>query len=279
MKEWTFENDPQRVECLHLGGAELRAGDSVRLHPRAGGDIFDVALAGRSAVVQAIEQDFEGRVHVAVTLDDDPGRDLGLIRQPGHRFFFSPEEIEPVAGTTSADSDTATTAEPPQTARILVAGIGNIFLGDDAFGVEVAARLLARSWPEEVHVEDFGIRGLDLAYALGDGYTAAILVDAVPRGGPPGMLYLIEANETSAEAETLDMHGLDPVKVLRLARHLGSRLPRVLVVGCEPQLAAAGEEPAAELSPPVRAAVGAAVEMVASLVAKLLAGEPLSFSP
>src|SRR5689334_8572384 len=112
--------------------------------------------------------------------------------------------------------------------RILVAGIGNIFLGDDAFGVEVAQRLARRAWPEGVRVVDFGIRGLDLAYALLDGYDAAILVDAAPRGGPPGSLYVIEPSEGGPAGQDevgagtlIEGHGMDPVKVLRLVAALG----------------------------------------------------------
>jgi hypothetical protein len=81
---------------VHVGRLELRRGERVRLRPRARADILDVALAGRTATIDAIEQDFEGRVYLAVTVDDDPGRDLGELRQPGHRFFFGPEEVEPV---------------------------------------------------------------------------------------------------------------------------------------------------------------------------------------
>ena len=77
-------------------GVELKQGDRVRLKPRAGGDIFDLALSGKVAVVEAIEQDYEGKAHLAVVVDDDPGRDLGMLRQPGHRFFFSLEEVEPL---------------------------------------------------------------------------------------------------------------------------------------------------------------------------------------
>jgi hypothetical protein len=82
---------PQRVR---IGGVELKAGDRVRLRPRPGGDIFDIALDGKTATVESIEQDYENRIQVAVVLDDDPGRDLGALRQPAHRFFFSPEELE-----------------------------------------------------------------------------------------------------------------------------------------------------------------------------------------
>lgn len=93
---WNPEADRRRVECVHVGRSEFRPGDRVRLRPKAGGDIFDMALAGRAATIESIEQDFEGRIHLAVTIDEDPGRDLGELRQPGHRFFFAPEEVEPL---------------------------------------------------------------------------------------------------------------------------------------------------------------------------------------
>jgi hypothetical protein len=86
------------VECVHVGSAEVREGDRIRLWPQRRSDILDLALAGRAATVEAIEQDFEGRVYLAVTVDDDPGRDLGALRQPGHRFFFRPEDVEPLGG-------------------------------------------------------------------------------------------------------------------------------------------------------------------------------------
>jgi len=79
-----------------IGGVEITAGSRVRLHPRPGGDIMDLALAGRVAYIEAIEQDFEDNIYVAVTVEDDPGRDLGDARQPGHRFFFSLHEVEPL---------------------------------------------------------------------------------------------------------------------------------------------------------------------------------------
>lgn len=75
---------------------DFKQGDRVLLKPRAGGDVFDLALAGKSAVIEAIEEDYEGKVHLAVVVDDDPGRDLGMLRQPGHRFFFSVEEVEKI---------------------------------------------------------------------------------------------------------------------------------------------------------------------------------------
>jgi hypothetical protein len=93
---WDPESDRRRVECLHIGAAEVRQGDRVRLAPRRRADIMDMALAGMAATVESIEQDYDGRVYLAVTVDDDPGKDLGLLRQPGHRFFFQPDEVEPL---------------------------------------------------------------------------------------------------------------------------------------------------------------------------------------
>ncbi len=100
MNEWEWQTleDHTPLESLTIGGVEVRPGDLVRLRPRAGGDVFDLALAGKAAIVETIEQDYEGQAHLAVVLEDDPGRDLGLLRQPGHRFFFSPQEVEPLDG-------------------------------------------------------------------------------------------------------------------------------------------------------------------------------------
>ncbi len=97
MADWGPEADRRQLECVHVGAAEVRAGDRVRLRPRGWADIMDLALAGKAATVESIEQDYEGRVYLAVTVDDDPGKDLGLLRQPGHRFFFQPDEVEPLA--------------------------------------------------------------------------------------------------------------------------------------------------------------------------------------
>jgi hydrogenase maturation protease len=138
--------------------------------------------------------------------------------------------------------------------------------------VEVVRRLANRGVPEGVEVVDFGIRGLDLAYALMDPYEAVVFVDALPRGEEPGTIYLIEP-EVEVEGEvTLDTHGMDPVKVIRFARALGAEIPRTLVVGCEPQLVLSGEDyddMLMELSAPVLAAVPEAVKLVDSLVEKM----------
>jgi hydrogenase maturation protease len=245
-----------------VGGVEVGRGSRVVLRPRAGADIFDQAIAGRVAVVDRVDEDMEGLVQLAVVVEDDPGRDMGELRQPGHRFFFSPEEVEPLAGQ----------EQPP--VRVLVAGIGNVFMADDAFGVEVARRLAERALPAGVEVGDFGIRGIDLMYALGEGYDAAVFVDAVPRGEPPGTLSVIEPRLEDGAPATLDAHGMDPVKVLSLARQVGDVPERILIVGCEPAVRMTGEEDevVGELSEPVKAAVPAAVEMVESLLEDLTQG-------
>jgi hydrogenase maturation protease len=160
--------------------------------------------------------------------------------------------------------------------RVLVAGIGNIFHGDDGFGVAVAQLLTQRSLPSGVRVVDFGIRGLDLVYALLDGYSAAILIDTVERGDPPGTLSVIEPekphsdNLESGQELLLSPHEMDPEKVLRLASLLGSGCRRMLLLGCEP-LSLGDEEFGAEgLSAPVAAAVGVAADEAERLARALI---------
>ena len=158
--------------------------------------------------------------------------------------------------------------------RIMIAGIGNIFLGDDAFGSEVARRLAMRTWPEGVRAVDYGIRGLDLAYALLDGHDLAILIDATPRGGAPGTLYVIEPDlsvldDSTVDATLFDAHTLDPLKVLGLARVLGGTWKQLVLVGCEPA-DLGGEEGRLGLSDPVRLAVEEAVALVPRLVDEFL---------
>ena len=156
------------------------------------------------------------------------------------------------------------------TRSILVAGIGNIFNRDDGFGVSVAWKLAAAPMPENVRVVDFGIRGFDLVLALLDGYDVTIFVDAVSRGGAPGTLYTMEpdvdgiagAGESGAVENS---HGLDPVKVLSMAKSLGARLGRVIVIGCEPETLE-DDTGRIGLSDAVQAAVEPAMEMVRSFV-------------
>jgi hydrogenase maturation protease len=178
-------------------------------------------------------------------------------------------------------------SSPEGARRILIACIGNIFMGDDGFGVEVAQRLAnqkAGCYPPGVEIVDFGIRGVDLAYTLLDEYDTLILVDAVSRGGEPGTLYLIEPDLSAFNAQTgveaarvgLDAHSMDPLKVLAFARTLGARPVRTLLVGCEPSVLHANEDYLdmhMGLSQSVQAAVDEAVKMVDSLVGQLLASE------
>ncbi|HEX2678099.1 MAG TPA: hydrogenase maturation protease [Polyangiales bacterium] len=153
--------------------------------------------------------------------------------------------------------------------RTLIAGIGNVFMGDDGFGVEVAQRLARRSWPEGVRVMDAGIRGIDLTYALIDGYDRAILIDAAQRGREPGTLYVIEPEPGPDQQLTLlDAHALDPVKVLAYVRSVGSPLSELRVVACEPEQLGSFDEPCMQLSDVVRAAIDPACELVQSLVAE-----------
>jgi len=161
------------------------------------------------------------------------------------------------------------------TPRVLVAGVGNIFLSDDGFGVEVANRLAGTDLPDWVQVVDYGIRGMHLAYDLAnaDGYQTTILVDAAPRGGEPGTVYLIEPalqpQRPAAEAAIagnplFNAHGMQPDVVFGMLDMLGGQAGRVLVVGCEP----ASVDEGIGLSGPVAAAVDEAVRVVLDLVAQ-----------
>ena len=159
-------------------------------------------------------------------------------------------------------------------ATMLIAGIGNIFFGDDAFGVEVVQRLAKRPLPDGIRVLDIGIRGLDLTYALLEGYDVTILVDATPRGGPPGTLYLLEPDLSAVEqlpatARMLEAHSMHPMRVLAAARAMGAVLPRVLLLGCEPA-SLEREEGQIGLSTSVQAAVDGAVTLLESLIRKFL---------
>ncbi len=264
--EWRLLEDKAPAGTLSIAGVEVKPGHRVRLHPGKRGDVMDIALAGKTAMIESIEQDYEGNFHVCVVADDDPGRDIGIMRQPGHRFFFDPEEIEPLP------PDQLESSVASKSPSVLIAGIGNIFLGDDAFGVEVAQRLASRKLPDRVKVVDFGIRGFDLAYALLDRFDVTILVDACPRGGAPGTLYVIEpdlrlsAQDASETAHTtVDAHSMNPMNVIRMAKSMGGDLKRILLVGCEP-LTLGPDEGAMGLSEPVAAMVEEAANQIESLV-------------
>jgi hydrogenase maturation protease len=160
--------------------------------------------------------------------------------------------------------------------NVLVAGIGNIFFGDDAFGCEVVRQLLQRPVPEGVTIKDFGIRSYDLAYAIMDGPDATILVDATSRGQPPGTIFLIEPELNSLDNksdEVVNAHSMNPVRVLQMVRSMGGKPGRLYLVGCEPAVLET-EEGAMGLSQPVQAAIPKALEMIDSLIRDLLSETP-----
>jgi hydrogenase maturation protease len=167
--------------------------------------------------------------------------------------------------------------DPGMSRRVLVAGVGNIFLGDDGFGVEVAKRLAGESFPPGVQVTDYGIRGVHLAYELLRGYDTLILIDAAPRGEAPGTVFVLEPDfdhaDTLDRGESgfvFDAHGMDPEMVLGILADLGGARPRVLIVGCEP----AEVEERMGLSAPVARAVEEAAQIVRDLVEQECATEP-----
>ena len=154
--------------------------------------------------------------------------------------------------------------------RMLIAGIGNIFLGDDGFGVEVVRRLATADLPDWVRVADYGISGMHLAYDLANGYESTILIDATPRGGEPGTIYTIELEpsepppqDSLAGSQLFNAHGMQPDVVFGVLGMLGAEAGRVLVVGCEP----ASVDYGIGLSASVTAAVNEAVRVVLDLVA------------
>ncbi|HEX7793824.1 MAG TPA: hydrogenase maturation protease [Vicinamibacterales bacterium] len=152
--------------------------------------------------------------------------------------------------------------------RVLVAGIGNVFLSDDGFGVEVVRRLSSEPLGDGVDVVDFGIRGVHLAFDLADGrYDSAILVDAVAKGGEPGTLYVIDPDfaNGSLESTIADAHSLTPDAVLAWIRQIGGTTPRIIVLGCEPGTT----EESMELSAPVANAIDLAIEMIRALISEM----------
>jgi hydrogenase maturation protease len=163
------------------------------------------------------------------------------------------------------------------TPKILIAGIGNIFLGDDGFGVEVVQKLLRRKLPDGVRVVDFGIRGFDLVYALLEPYDATILVDTMPQGGAPGTLYTIEPDlsdllSSDFHEVVIETHAMNPMRVLEMVKVMGGHFKRLLLVGCEPATLGP-EEGQMGLSEPVQAAVDEAVRLIESLVMDILGSE------
>jgi hydrogenase maturation protease len=274
--EWNLLEDKSALDQIEIDGIVVRPGGRVRLNPKDGGDILDLALRGQIAIVESIEEDYENAKHVCVVIENDPGRDLGMLRQPGHRFFFTPAEIEPLPDQPEPPGVAGSQSAPAQ-AAVLIAGIGNIFLGDDGFGVEVARRLLARPQQNSVRVVDFGIRGFDLAYALQDGYATTILVDAYPHGQPPGTVTVIEPdleNLSASSSDFIQPHAMNPINVLRMAKAMNGPTRRIILVGCEP-LTLGPEEGQMGLSEPIESAIEGAINKIDMLVKQILAGEQI----
>jgi hydrogenase maturation protease len=286
---------------LDVKGVRVALGSRVILRPSRRADSMDFFLAGRTARVQGVYRDVDDAVYVAVSLED--GLDQETLDIGHGRFmYFYPDEIEPLAlsdiegrsyekddpgrigsgrggdrGDGAAGHHPLSEDQPhvgppdlaPERPHTLIAGVGNIFLGDDGFGVEVAQRLAGRELPAGVRVADFGIRGVHLAYELVDkGYESTILVDATPRGGEPGTVYLIEPeldeSDETAGMDMADAHEMDPRAVFGMVRTLGGTPGKILVVGCEP----ASIEEEMGLSEPVAAAVEEAITMILDLVGR-----------
>jgi hydrogenase maturation protease len=249
-------------DTIDIGGLSVGSGTRVALHPQRRSDAQDFFVDGRTASVAGVFNDVTGDVYLAVAVDDP---DADLHQWHGRYLYFHPDEVEVLSDGGEPDGRTAEL-------RVLVAGVGNIFLGDDGFGVEVAGRLDPTTVPPGVKVADFGIRGVHLAYELLDGYDIVVLIDAVSRGDPPGTVSVIEhAAGDTAEGGTLaamDAHGMDPGAVLAMAGDLGATVDRVLVVGCE----AADVGDGIGLSPAVSEAVPHAIAAIHQLLASITGG-------
>lgn len=254
-------------DTVKIGGATVGAGTHVRLRPQRRSDAQDLFIDGRTATVAGVFNDVSGDVYLAVAVD---GPDADLHQWHGRYLYFHPDEVELLAeGDPIPPGDAGVAGTPPDGPRVLVAGVGNIFLGDDGFGVEVARHLDAAAAPAGVKVVDFGIRGVHLAYELLEGYDTLILVDAVSRGDEPGTVSVIEhiagGDSEGGTLEAMDAHGMDPGAVLAMAGDLGANVGRVLVVGCETADVGDGiglSEPVAEAVPH---AVAAVHELLASI--------------
>jgi hydrogenase maturation protease len=161
-----------------------------------------------------------------------------------------------------------TTAVSTVRKRVMIAGVGNMFMQDDGFGGAVIKKMQHKNFPEGVEIKDFGTGGLKLAYDLMRGYDGLILLDASPRGEKPGTLYVIEPNQDDINPDLqqggpIDPHGADPATVLRFVKSIGSWPGKVIIVACEPEAVGDFE---IGLSAPVMAAIDKAIEMVEDIV-------------
>jgi hydrogenase maturation protease len=255
------------TDTLVINGRTVGAGTAVVLHPSRRADAHDMFLVGLTARVTGVFTDVDEEVLVAVRVDDDPAS--AELAWQGRALFFHPDEIEVVDGVTPLGEQT-----PMSAPRVLVAGIGNVLLGDDGFGVEVANRLHGMSMPDGVRVDEFGIRGIHLAYELLDGYDALVLIDAVPMGEPPGTLVVMQPDapvragddDDDGPESGFDAHSMNPEVVLGTLAHLGGVIEKVYVIGCQPADLSEG----IGLSEPVAGAIDAAVELCSQLLDDVL---------
>lgn len=167
----------------------------------------------------------------------------------------------------------------PSQARILVAGIGNIFLGDDGFGCAVVRELAQQELPAGVKLLDYGIRGLDLAYALLEPYDFVIFVDAISHGEAPGTIYMLQALASCDTSATLDPHSMQPAHLLAMARSLGEVRAEIYIVGCEPLDFGDELEGRMSLSAPVASAVPEGARAVLDLLSRHASGDMITAAP
>ena len=277
MNEWEWnllEDKAATVSHVEIDGIAVKIGDRVRLRPKEGGDILDIALRGQIAIIESIEEDYEGAQHICVVIEDDPGRDLGMMRQPGHRFFFTPggNGTPPAVTATAAEANGRKAVKP----TILVAGIGNIFLGDDAFGVEVVRRLheraiCPRKCASSTSAFAASIWLMPCRMATRPPSSSMhFLTDKRPEPSPSSNR--MHSEIAAAPDSLVEAHSMHPLNVLRMAAAMNGSLNRVLLVGCEPA-SLGGDEGYMGLSEPVEAAVEEAVNATEALVRRLLAGE------
>ncbi|MGH9076732.1 MAG: hydrogenase maturation protease [Acidimicrobiales bacterium] len=270
------------ADTVEVLGVAVGKGSRVRLRPQRRSDAQDLFVDGRAATVAGVFHDVSGDVYLAVAVDDP---DADLHQWHGRYLYFHPDEVqlldEPSGLHLPAPADPADPGAPAP-ASVLVAGVGNIFFGDDGFGVEVARHLLAGSLPAGAKVEDFGIRGVHLAYELLGGYQTLVLVDAVSRGDPPGTVSVIEhdaAGDGGGTLAAVDAHGMDPLAVLAMAADLGAGVGRVLVVACETADVTEGIGLSAPVAEAVPRAAAAVVDLLATLIPPAVAPPPSTTQP
>ena len=259
-------------ERTEVAGVELCAGSKVVLRPgHRRADAHDMFLAGMAATVTGVFRDAEGEVHLAVTVDDDPANEE--LSWQGRYLFFRPDEVEPQLRSPATQAAAGAPRLAPRRSHrtwdahreTLVAGIGNIFFGDDAFGVEVAGRLAGRELPDGVRLGEYGIRGIHLAYELLEGYDTLVLIDAVPIGQPAGTVAVIEVDmdDVATRATSASM----PTRCHR--RRCSERWVTSAAASSEFSSSGANQNPSRRGSGSPRA-VAAAVEVAVDEVVKVL---------